>query len=645
MSGFYQVWPPSSAGGSGASGVTTIGSMDGQAASVNGASVGGSSLFMQSASSSSGGAGVGLVNTVAQPFLGTKTFVSSPIIVPLAAVSPVFTNSTGQLVSGSISLTTQVVGVLPLANTSVIPINPAGQSSGSISLTTQVSGVLPLANMSVVPIQLGSGQTSGSASLLFQVVGSGLTLGNIVTVGSAGMFSSLPYSTAATASNLVFRDTNGAALAVNFVSQSTTTQSSGTSNLILTAASSRIQRVIGSNSIAGGLVLPTATTLTTGEIYELNNNATTSITIFDTSSTTIATAVSGSYASIICVDNSTTAGVWDVHWSAPKNATWGTNFLAVTGSITTTSLVAAPVISNANGALTNGSISITNQIIGILPQGNLTLTPTFTQATLGSVSVTSSAGGNAYTVNLPGTSGSGSTVLSNNGSGNLSWSAFIAPTRQTFAIGSATGTYTTPTNPAPLYLKVRMVGGGGAGGGGGITGSSGSTGSVTSFGSASFIAAFGGVGGTANGVASLAAGGVSSVSLLNGVGFSGAVGGAGTGEAASVNDLSAGGMGGATPFGGGAGGGVGVGPGLGGAAAARTGAGGGGGGAGSSGASTICGGNGGGSGAYVEAIFYPPNASYPYQIGAGGTGGAAGTAGGAGGAGGSGFIIVEEFYL
>jgi hypothetical protein len=167
--GTYQVWPPGSLGGAGGgSGPATIiafsvGSMDGQAASANGASVSSNSIFMQSASSQSSG----LVNISAQAFLGQKTFVNAPIFSGFTNPGPFFSNNLGQLVQGSVSLTNQVVGNLPLTQTSgsisltnqVFGNLPLSQTSGSISLTNQVVGNLPLS------------QTSGSISLTNQVVG------------------------------------------------------------------------------------------------------------------------------------------------------------------------------------------------------------------------------------------------------------------------------------------------------------------------------------------------------------------------------------------------------------------------------------------------------------------------------------------
>lgn len=71
MSGTYVIWPPPpTGGGGGGSGVVTVGSMDAQVASVNGASISGTTIFMQSATGSS----TGLVNISAQSFGGKKTF-------------------------------------------------------------------------------------------------------------------------------------------------------------------------------------------------------------------------------------------------------------------------------------------------------------------------------------------------------------------------------------------------------------------------------------------------------------------------------------------------------------------------------------------------------------------------------------------
>lgn len=207
-----------------------------------------------------------------------------------------------------------------------------------------------------------------------------------------------------------------------------------------------------------------------------------------------------------------------------------------------------------------------------------------------------------------------------------------APTVQEFSSGS--GTYTLPANV--LYLRVRMIGGGGGGGGSGsVGGANGTAGGTSAFG-ASLLVAGGGAGGGAGG-AIAGAGGSASLG-------SGPVGLAAVGSAGQASSLSnpAGvyisGANGASGVWGGGGQGTTT---IGGDA---TGVGSGGAGAGTLGNATVITGGAGGSGGYVDAIIYTPSATYAYVVGAAGAFGTQGTAGAAGGAGFAGKIIVEEYY-
>lgn len=199
-----------------------------------------------------------------------------------------------------------------------------------------------------------------------------------------------------------------------------------------------------------------------------------------------------------------------------------------------------------------------------------------------------------------------------------------APTIQKFLSGS--GTYTTPVSPAPLYIKITMVGGGGGGATANQAGA-GSDGTDTTFGTSLLLAGkgFGAIvptGGGAGGSASLGTGPI-------GIALSGAAGSTGN----SFGN-SAGSPGASSPLGG-AGQGA---PSTGGAAVPNTGSGGGGG-----GGSAVAGG-GGGAGGYVSAMITSSIAStYAYTVGIGGAGGVGGGEP-AGGAGASGIIIVEEYY-
>lgn len=218
-------------------------------------------------------------------------------------------------------------------------------------------------------------------------------------------------------------------------------------------------------------------------------------------------------------------------------------------------------------------------------------------------------------------------------SGVPSWANAGAPTAPLltkYTSGSGTHTLTG----SPLYIRVRMVGGGGGGGGSG-SGSpgTGGTGGTSTFGT-TLLSATGGSGGVPDGGSGGAGGSGSLGSGPVGTALNGADGG---GINRSGTSRITGGTGGMNPFGGAGS----AGATTGGAGVANTGAGGGGAGAGANNVSVGCG---GGAGGFVDAIITSPSSSYSYAVGAAGTAGTAGTSGSAGGAGGSGYIEVTEYY-
>lgn len=226
-----------------------------------------------------------------------------------------------------------------------------------------------------------------------------------------------------------------------------------------------------------------------------------------------------------------------------------------------------------------------------------------------------------------GTSGN---VLTSNGASALPTfqpvtASTTAPTIQKFTSGS--GTYTKPTSPAPLYIRVVMVGGGGAGGSTGVAGSDGGDGGNTTFGT-TLLAANGGKGGGGPAISGNLGGGGGTVSLGSGPVGIAVVGTPGMFSVAAGGESGGGGA-----------------SALGGAgivnkdttnnAATNSGSGGGGG----SNAGTA---GGGGAGGYVDAIITSPASTYSYAVGAAGVKSATGN--NDGGAGGAGLIVVYEFY-
>lgn len=228
--------------------------------------------------------------------------------------------------------------------------------------------------------------------------------------------------------------------------------------------------------------------------------------------------------------------------------------------------------------------------------------------------------------------------------GSLITANCTVPTIQRFTSGSAQP-YTTPTSPrTPLYLKVRMFGGGGGGGGSGVSPGAASNGTDTTFvgttGSTSLTASKG------NGAGSFAGGTGGTNTITSATDVNSAAGGSGQGGGQSTSSGTEvmGGQGASTPRSGGGSGAIGSGASGTAGSAANANSGAGGGGAGGNNQGTGQSGGGGGAGAYIEVIISSPVAGYTYTVGGGGNGGTAGTNGAAGGNGGSGYIVVEEFY-
>jgi hypothetical protein len=139
------------------------------------------------------------------------------------------------------------------------------------------------------------------------------------------------------------------------------TAASGTV-VTLTAASSPAYVVTGS----GGQTyqLPDATTLPTGAIYTFNNNQSSgTITVRNSSATTVATVQSGAFLEIVLLANTPAAGSWEAHFFAPSNVAWSTNTLDYAGSITSATWNGTAIAASRGGTgLT--TLTANNVILG-----------------------------------------------------------------------------------------------------------------------------------------------------------------------------------------------------------------------------------------------------------------------------------------
>ena len=220
-------------------------------------------------------------------------------------------------------------------------------------------------------------------------------------------------------------------------------------------------------------------------------------------------------------------------------------------------------------------------------------------------------------------------------SGNLTRASGSGTSTIAYSSVAATGTYIPPTSPAPLWIKVEMVGGGGGGAAAGTSATNGSTANDTTF--SSYLTARGGAGGGSD--AQGGAGGMVAITPTTGVSILKQVAGGGGATGSGSVTYEMGGNGGSSALGGAGVGGTNQATNTGTAAAANSGSGGG----GSAGGLAGQMGAGGGSGAFIEAYVSGAalTTSYTFMVGAKGAGG---TGAYAGGPGGDGALMITEYY-
>lgn len=388
---------PSVTGGTTTGSVTgvpyNIGPLDGAPLSPNGGTIGSANFYFQSATATF----PGLVGSGSQTFAGVKTFNASPIIVPLSPNAVVLTDSSSKLASGSVSLTSQVTGNLPIS-----------QTSGSVSLTSQVSGILPNAN--------GGTGTSSSFST-----------GSVVFVDGAGSYA---------------QDNTG------FYYNASTKrlglgQSSADATLTISTNTDILSPPVG--SVTNGIHIGAAD----GQQLRLTMDT------FGTQNPTIAMRTAGgtNLARTPTVGSASLSNIQSFGWTGSQYQNAGRIFVEATetwGSTSAGAGIAFSTIANQTITLTERMRLIGNGFLGIgtlSPKSTLDVMGSASARAfvVGSISLTQVASGTSYPLALPISQGSASWTMINDGAGNLSWTAmtsgFTNPmtTPGDIIVGSASG--------------------------------------------------------------------------------------------------------------------------------------------------------------------------------------------------------------
>lgn len=323
---------------------------------------------------------------------GTVTSVGGTGTVNGITLTGTVTSSGNLTLGGTlsgVSLTSQVSGTLPVANggtnltsytigdtlyasgtttLSKLGIGTVGQvltvnsgatapqwstpTTGTVTSVSFTGGLITVASATTTPaltvagtsggiVYFSSASTWASSALLASnalMIGGGAGSAPSTTTTGTGVLTALGNATNA-ASGVVVKDANSNVSANNFLFGFTSTASAGTTTT-LTVSSTPYQLITGSTSQT--FQLPNATTLVNGTSFVFNNNSsagTVSINNGAVSPTLIASVGSGGYVTVVLLDNSTQAGSWDYHYSAPSNTTWSTNTFTTGSAIVSTQTV------------------------------------------------------------------------------------------------------------------------------------------------------------------------------------------------------------------------------------------------------------------------------------------------------------------
>ena len=300
--------------------------------------------FVTNAISASGGGSVTTVSVAsANGFAGSVANASS---TPAITIS---TSITGLLQGNGTAISAVTIG--SGLNFSGGTLSSTG-SGGTVTSVGFTGGLITVASATTTPaltvagtsggiVYFSSASTWASSALLASnalMIGGGAGSAPSTTTTGTGVLTALGNATNA-ASGVVVKDANSNVSANNFLFGFTSTASAGTTTT-LTVSSTQYQLITGSTSQT--FQLPNATTLVNGTSFVFNNNSsagTVSINNGAVSPTLIASVGSGGYVTVVLFDNSTQAGSWDYHYSAPSNTTWSTNTFTTGSAIVSTQTV------------------------------------------------------------------------------------------------------------------------------------------------------------------------------------------------------------------------------------------------------------------------------------------------------------------
>jgi len=266
----------------------------------------------------------------------------------------------------------------------IIAGNGLSKSGNTLSINTAVtvdlSTTQTLTNKSIDASEINSGTlgaarmpaltgdvTTSAGSVATTIANSAVTLAKMANLaansvignntGSSAVPIAVSMVNTATASSVMYRDTN-ANSRINSLIENVTTTATAAGTTTLTVSSSKSQQFTGSTTQT--VVLPDATTLAVGQQYYIMNRSSGNVTVNMNGGTLLQTMAGGTFMLATLISGGTAAGTWDVAYTAAGGG----------GSVTTVSVVSANGFAGTVAtATTTPAITISTTITGVL-KGN-----------------------------------------------------------------------------------------------------------------------------------------------------------------------------------------------------------------------------------------------------------------------------------
>ena len=261
------------------------------------------------------------------------------------------------------------------------------------------------------------------------------------TSGGSAAPSDLSLVSTATASTVMYRDSNKNT-AINNINEAFTSTTTSSTPVSLTVSSAPLQQFTGST--AQTLNLPDCTTLVTGFQFYVFNRSTATVTVKDAGGTTVQAMVAGTQACFTCASIGSSAGSWDLSYTYA-----GTLPVSFGGTGQTTLTAHDVLVGNGTSGITQVAPSSTTGVA--LVSNGSSSDPSFGQVNVGSSSAVTGtlAVGNGGTGQTSYTDGQ---LLIGNTSGNtLTKATLTAGSNITITNGNGSISIAASSTAAPAY--------------------------------------------------------------------------------------------------------------------------------------------------------------------------------------------------